>query len=61
MTSVADTAIFPVQDLLGLDDRARMNRPGVDRGNWRWRLKPGELNAARAGRLRRLTEISGRA
>jgi 4-alpha-glucanotransferase len=60
MTSVADTAIFPVQDLLGLDDRARMNRPGVDRGNWQWQLKAGELSAAIVGRLRRLTEISGR-
>jgi 4-alpha-glucanotransferase len=60
MTSVAGTAVFPVQDLLGLGDNARMNVPGVDRGNWRWRLKEGEMTAALAGKLRRLTEVSGR-
>ena len=40
---VADTAIIPVQDLLGLGSEARMNRPGTASGNWRWRLKPGQL------------------
>lgn len=60
MTSVAGTAIFPVQDLLGLRDEARMNVPGVDRGNWRWRMRGGELTNALAGELRRLTEVSGR-
>ena len=32
--------IFPLQDLLGLDDRARMNYPGtVGSPNWEWKLK----------------------
>jgi 4-alpha-glucanotransferase len=43
MGSVADTAIVPAQDLLGLGSDARLNRPGVASGNWRWRLKPGQL------------------
>jgi 4-alpha-glucanotransferase len=43
MASVADTAIIPVQDLLGLGSDARMNRPWIASGNWRWRLKPGQL------------------
>jgi 4-alpha-glucanotransferase len=43
MASVADTAIVPVQDLLGLGSEARFNRPGTASGNWRWRLRPGEL------------------
>jgi 4-alpha-glucanotransferase len=43
MASVADTAIVPVQDLLGLGSEARMNRPGTASGNWRWRLTPGQL------------------
>lgn len=38
MASVADTVIFPVQDILGLGAEARMNRPGLGTGNWRWRL-----------------------
>jgi 4-alpha-glucanotransferase len=41
--SVADTAIVPVQDLLGLGSQARMNQPGVPAGNWRWRLRLAEL------------------
>jgi 4-alpha-glucanotransferase len=41
--SVADTAIVPAQDLLGLGSHARMNRPGTVSGNWRWRLRPGQL------------------
>ncbi len=32
--SVADTAIVPLQDILGLDSRARMNMPGTSEGNW---------------------------
>jgi 4-alpha-glucanotransferase len=31
-------AIVPMQDILGLDDRARMNIPGVALGNWHWRI-----------------------
>ncbi|MFB3817748.1 MAG: 4-alpha-glucanotransferase [Candidatus Methylomirabilales bacterium] len=60
MLSVADTAILPMQDVLGLDERARMNRPGVGDGNWEWRLSPAELTPDLAARLRELTEISGR-
>ena len=43
MASVANTAIVPAQDLLGLGSDARMNRPGTASGNWRWRLIPGQL------------------
>ncbi len=37
--SRADTAIVPMQDILGLDTEARMNMPGSLGGNWKWRLK----------------------
>ena len=38
MASVAKLAIFPLQDLLSLDENARFNIPGVvGEGNWRWR------------------------
>ncbi len=60
LLSVANVAIIPVQDLLGLGSEARMNRPGVDRGNWSFRLAPGALTPELAARLRELTEVYGR-
>lgn len=39
MNSVADTAIFQVQDILNLGNEARMNTPSTLGNNWRWRLK----------------------
>jgi 4-alpha-glucanotransferase len=60
MNSAAETVIFPVQDVLGLDNRARMNLPGVAEGNWGWRLPPGALKPGHAKQLRRLAELSGR-
>ena len=61
MNSAAETVIFPVQDVLGLDNRARMNVPGVAAGNWGWRLAPRALTPAHARRLRRLAALAGRA
>jgi 4-alpha-glucanotransferase len=55
LASRADLAIVPAQDLLGLGSGARMNRPGRPRGNWRWRLESGKLDAGLARRLRLLT------
>jgi len=56
LSSVADTAIVPAQDLIGLGSHARMNRPGTMSGNWRWRLEPGQLTREMARRLAVLTE-----
>jgi len=56
MASVANTAIVPVQDLLGLGSEARMNRPGTATGNWQWRLRPGQLTRDVMRRLAELTE-----
>jgi 4-alpha-glucanotransferase len=53
--SVANTAIIPVQDLLGLGSEARMNTPGTSEGNWKFRLLDGELTDEVGGRLRGLT------
>jgi len=61
LASVADTAIVPAQDLLGLGSEARMNRPGTLSGNWRWRLAPGQLTGEIAHRLAAMTEIYDRA
>jgi 4-alpha-glucanotransferase len=38
MASVADTAIIPLQDLLGLDSAHRLNFPGTTENNWVWRM-----------------------
>lgn len=37
--SVAETSIAPMQDFLALGNEARMNTPGVAKGNWLWRLR----------------------
>ncbi|MCZ6787040.1 MAG: 4-alpha-glucanotransferase [Planctomycetota bacterium] len=54
--SQARIAIVPVQDILGLGGAARMNRPGVARGNWAWRLRTGALKKKLASRLLRLAQ-----
>ncbi len=59
-TSVAETVIVPVQDILGLGSEARMNRPGDSHGNWTWRMRPGALRREHAERLQKLAEITGR-
>jgi malto-oligosyltrehalose synthase/4-alpha-glucanotransferase len=41
--SVAKTVILPLQDILGLDEQARLNKPGTGKGNWRWQLKADQL------------------
>src|SRR5699024_5142167 len=43
--SVADTAIVPMQDLLGLGEKSRMNYPGTVGGNWLWRMLPQDLSS----------------
>lgn len=60
MTSAANLAILQMQDLLGLDNRARMNRPGDLGGNWVWRMQKDVLTAELTARLRELTRLSGR-
>jgi len=59
-SSVADTAVVPLQDLLGLGTDARMNLPNSTAGNWSWRVKAGALNDELAKRLRDLTALYGR-
>ncbi len=61
MASVADTAIVPVQDVLGLGSEARMNLPSRANGNWRWRCRKRQLTPKIAARLRALTTLFGRA
>jgi 4-alpha-glucanotransferase len=55
LMSVANVAMFPVQDLLGLGTAARMNLPGTAEGNWEWRMQEGSLTDAIVSRLVELT------
>ena len=61
MMSVANMAIFPMQDMLGLGEDARMNRPATAQGNWLWQLAPEQLTSALAKELLEITEVYGRA
>lgn len=60
LSSIADSAIIPLQDVLGLGSEARMNVPASETGNWEWRLKPGALNQEHARRLKEMSALSGR-
>ena len=60
MMSVADTAIIPMQDLLGLGVEARMNNPSKLEGNWYWRLSENPVTSELTKRLREMTRIYGR-
>ena len=55
-SSPARVAMVQAQDVLGLGSEARMNRPGTAKGNWRWRLRAGQLTPALAQRMRELAE-----
>ncbi len=61
MRSKAAAAIFPMQDVLGLGKRSRMNTPGTLEGNWQWRLAPKMLKPVVAKRLAGLTQEAQRA
>lgn len=60
LASVADTAIIPLQDVLGLGSEARMNLPGTVSGNWKWRFRSEMLTGALSARLRSLTTMYDR-
>ncbi|MDO4344325.1 MAG: 4-alpha-glucanotransferase [Eubacteriales bacterium] len=61
LSSVADTAIIPMQDYLGLDDEARINTPSSLGGNWVWRMDQGALTRELEQKILKLARIYGRA
>ena len=60
LESVASLAIFPMQDILGLGEKARMNKPGTPKGNWSWRMTPHQITPQLALKLWKLTDEYGR-
>ncbi|RJP20384.1 MAG: 4-alpha-glucanotransferase [Candidatus Abyssobacteria bacterium SURF_5] len=61
MMSVASLVIFPMQDILGLGEDARMNLPATRKGNWQWRLAPNMLTENLVESLGEATRTYGRA
>ncbi|MCO6457284.1 MAG: 4-alpha-glucanotransferase [Pirellulaceae bacterium] len=60
MQSPSRIAIVPVQDVLRLGSEARMNTPGTPAGNWRWRLRAGQLKKNLLAALQEATDDAGR-
>lgn len=60
MSSVADLAIIPMQDYLGLGSEARINIPSTLGINWKWRMGNGDFTKELAGRIRSMTKLYGR-
>lgn len=60
MSSVANTAITQMQDVLGLGSEARMNLPGKPSGYWKWRMKPGAASGPVADRMRDMAGLYDR-
>lgn len=60
LSSVANTAIIPMQDYLGLGEEAIMNRPSVAEGNWKWRMQDNEANPKLSKTLLHWVKLYGR-
>jgi 4-alpha-glucanotransferase len=58
--SVADTVIFPMQDVLGLPSEDRMNFPGKPEGNWEWRFRWEQIRPEYTQALAEMAEKDGR-
>ncbi len=59
-SSVAKTVIIPIQDILGLDEKARMNTPASAEKNWNWRIQPGTINKVLQKKLRKIVTFYNR-
>ena len=59
-SSIASMAIIPIQDLLGLDEKGRMNSPATAQGNWLWRMTAGALTKKKELWLKDLTATYAR-
>ena len=60
LASIANLAILPMQDILGLGAEHRMNKPGTSEGNWEWRFSWDYLEPELTERLRKLIALYGR-
>lgn len=58
--SVASIAIIPMQDILHLDEKSRMNVPGTAENNWKWRMMPHQLTEKEERMLLGMVQVFGR-
>lgn len=59
-SSIAKIVIIPLQDVLGLDDRSRMNKPSTEKNNWLWKLKYSQFTTKHEQKLLRWIQTYGR-
>ncbi len=57
---VADTAIIPMQDYLGLGAKARINTPSTLGGNWEWRMERDACTEELSKHMLELSQIYSR-
>ena len=60
LSSVANTCVLTMQDLLGLGSEARINTPSTVGDNWKWRMKKDAFDEELVEKLRNITEVFGR-
>lgn len=60
LSSVADTAVIPMQDYLELGSEARINIPSTLGGNWEWRMRSEDMTPELAARIKEMTKLYGR-
>ncbi len=60
LSSVAELALIPLQDVLGLGSEARMNTPSREDGNWKWRFSSAQITDELCRKLARLVEVTDR-
>lgn len=60
LSSVADLAIIPMQDYLGLGNEGRINKPSTVGDNWRWRMLNDEFDGELIERIQKITKLYGR-
>lgn len=60
LSSVADLAVIPIQDYLGLGSEGRINTPSTIGGNWQWRLQKDEITPSLIKKIARMADLYGR-
>lgn len=60
LMAASQLCIIPLQDILGLDGRCRMNTPGKAEANWSWRVTAEDLNPDAFKKLADYTDLYGR-
>ena len=60
MASVSNLCVIPMQDILNLDGKARMNIPGTPEGNWRWRMGKGAFSIEICEKMKQMSKIYAR-